>query len=95
MSTVCLGLPYLFMRRANPLRITDEESVARSAGPMLAIGACSCLVVRHSFSVIRISFVDLRPGGHNSQRLGDTSFSARSGQPGTNRRVRGNSLLGC
>jgi len=47
MSTVCLGLPYLFMRRANPLRITDEESMTRSAGPMLAIGACSCLVVRH------------------------------------------------
>jgi len=46
MSTVCLGLPYLFMRRANHLRITDEESITRSAGPMLAIGACSCLVVR-------------------------------------------------
>jgi hypothetical protein len=51
MSTVCLGLPYLFLRRANHLRITDEESVARSAGPMLAIGACSCLVVRYMFTI--------------------------------------------
>jgi len=54
MSTVCLGLPYLFMRRANPLRIADEESMTRSAGPMLAIGACSCLVVRNRFLVIHL-----------------------------------------
>ena len=38
MSTVCLGLPYLYMKRANPLRITDEESITRSAGSMLAVG---------------------------------------------------------
>lgn len=53
MSTVCLGLPYLFMRRANSLRITDEESMTRSAGPIIAIGACSCLVVCHTFLRIR------------------------------------------
>ena len=46
MSAICSGFPHLFMRRANPLRIADEESMARSAGPMLAIGACSCLMVR-------------------------------------------------
>lgn len=28
--------PYLFTRQANSLRITDKESVTRSAGPMLA-----------------------------------------------------------
>lgn len=66
MSTVCLGLPYLFMRRANPLRIADEESVARSAGPMLAIGACSCLVVCHASLKIHIHLVDIRLGGDNS-----------------------------
>ena len=58
MSTVCLGLPYLFMRRANHLRIADEESVVRSAGPMLAIGACTCLVVRNTFAGMHIRFVD-------------------------------------
>jgi hypothetical protein len=65
MSTVCLGLPYLFMRRANPLRIADEESAARSAGPMLAIGACSCLVVCHTFLVTHIPIVNIRLGGDN------------------------------
>ena len=95
MSTVCLGLPYLFMRRANPLRITDEESVARSAGPMLAIGACSCLVVRHIFLFMYIPLVDIHLGGDNSKRLRDISFPTRPGQSGTNRRVRGNSMLGC
>ena len=65
MSTVCLGLPYLFMRRANPLRITDEESSVRSAGPMLAIGACSCLVVCHTFLVMRVHRVYIRLGGDN------------------------------
>ena len=65
MSTVCLGLPYLFMRRANPLRIADEESVARSAGPMLAIGACSCLVVCRAFLIIHIHPADIRVGGDN------------------------------
>lgn len=63
MSTICLGLPYLFMRRANPLRITDEESVARSAGPMLAIGACSCLVVCYTSSITYISLINIYLGG--------------------------------
>lgn len=66
MSTICLGLPYLFMRRANPLRIADEESMSRSAGPMLAIGACSCLVVRHRFLVIHPPLVDICLGGNSS-----------------------------
>lgn len=67
MSTVCLGLPYLFMRRANPLRITDEESVARSAGPMLAIGACSCLVAAIILSA-SVTLVSL-PGLDNLGRI--------------------------
>ena len=66
MSTICLGLPYLFMRRANPLRIADEESMARSAGPMLAIGACSCLVVRSRFLVGHLSPVHIYSGGDSS-----------------------------
>ena len=63
MSTVCLGLPYLFMRRANPLRVADEESMTRSAGPMLAIGACSCLVVRRQSLVAHLPLVDILLGG--------------------------------
>jgi hypothetical protein len=66
MSTVCLGLPFLFMRRVNPLRITDEESMTRSAGPMLAIGACSCLVVRGRFPVAHLPLVDICLGGDSS-----------------------------
>jgi len=67
MSTVCLGLPYLFLRRANHLRITDEESVARSAGPMLAIGACSCLVAAIILSA-SVTLVSL-PGLDNFGRI--------------------------
>lgn len=63
MSTVCFGLPYLYMKRANPLRITDEESITRSAGPMLAIGACSCLVVRSRFMVTHLPLVYICLGG--------------------------------
>ena len=54
------------MRRANPLRIADEESMTRSAGPMLAIGACSCLVVRDIFLVTRLPAVDICVGGDSS-----------------------------
>jgi hypothetical protein len=45
-SFLCLGIPYIFMERSH-IRRVDEESGLRSAGPMqmLAIGACSSLVV--------------------------------------------------
>ena len=66
MSTVCLGLPYLFMRRANPLRITDEEGMTRSAGPILAIGACTCLVVRSRYMVTNIPLAYICLGGDSS-----------------------------
>ena len=66
MSTVCLGLPYLFVRRANHLRITDEESMARSAGPMLAIGACSCLVVRSRIFVTDLPPIHVHSGGDST-----------------------------
>lgn len=44
LSVLCLGIPYLFMNRTRGHRI-DEESGLQSAGPMLMIGACACLVV--------------------------------------------------
>ena len=66
MSTICLGLPYLFMKRANHLRITDEESMTRSAGPMLAIGACSCLVVCSRLLVMHLPPAYTCSGGDNS-----------------------------
>lgn len=44
MSTLCLGLPYLFLGRSQHHRI-DEEGGVRSPGPMVVVGACACLVV--------------------------------------------------
>ena len=41
---VCVGIPYIFIDRAHHHQ-TDEESGLHGAGPMLAIGACSCLAV--------------------------------------------------
>lgn len=41
---ICLGLPWLFVERSNHHQI-DIESGLHTAGPMLVIGACSCLVV--------------------------------------------------
>lgn len=41
---VCLGIPYLFVSRMHHTGF-DEESGLYSAGPMLMICACACLVV--------------------------------------------------
>jgi hypothetical protein len=41
---ICLGIPYIFIDRAHHHQM-DEESGLHGAGPMLAIGACSCLAV--------------------------------------------------
>jgi hypothetical protein len=40
---ICLGIPYFFADRSHHYRM-DEESGLHSAGPILVIGACSCLV---------------------------------------------------
>ncbi|KIL57234.1 hypothetical protein M378DRAFT_88160 [Amanita muscaria Koide BX008] len=42
-SCLCLGIPYLFIDRSRDHRM-DEESGLRSVAPMLAIGACSCIM---------------------------------------------------
>ena len=41
---LCLGIPYLFVNRTHSSSF-DEESGLYSAGPMLMICACACLVV--------------------------------------------------
>lgn len=40
----CLGIPYIFLSRSR--YSFDEESGLYSAGPMLMVSACACLVVR-------------------------------------------------
>lgn len=42
-SILCLGIPYLFMGRSS--RRMDEEGGVRSQGPVVMIGASSCIVV--------------------------------------------------
>jgi len=63
---ICLGIPYLFMNRAHRHQM-DEESGLHSAGPMLVIGACSCLAaaIILSASVTFMSF----PGLDNVARI--------------------------
>ena len=41
---LCLGIPYLFLSRSFHQGF-DEESGLYSAGPMLMVSACACLVV--------------------------------------------------
>jgi len=40
---ICLGIPYFFIDRSHHFRV-DEESGLHAVGPMLVVGACSCLV---------------------------------------------------
>ncbi|KZP09953.1 hypothetical protein FIBSPDRAFT_759103 [Athelia psychrophila] len=56
-SLVCLGIPYMFLERSSHLHM-DIESGLHSPGPMLVIGACSCLVaaIMLSASVSFLSF---------------------------------------
>ena len=42
---LCLGIPYIFLGRSH-YHSFDEESGLYSAGPMLMVSACACLVVR-------------------------------------------------
>ena len=86
--TVFLCFPFLFIRRANPLCITDAESATRFAGPIPAIGAWSCVAVCHTFLEMHFRLVDIYLGGDCSWCLRDDSVSARSARFWTNERVR-------
>ncbi|EMD40307.1 hypothetical protein CERSUDRAFT_130057 [Gelatoporia subvermispora B] len=61
-----LGIPYLFMGRANHQRV-DEESGLSSAGPMLVLGACACLIAAVVLSA-SVTFITL-PGLDDVTRL--------------------------
>lgn len=66
MSIICLGIPYLFMDRSRGRRI-DEESGLQSAGPILMIGSCACLVSAVILSA-SVTFMTL-PGLDDVARL--------------------------
>ncbi|KAH9919695.1 uncharacterized protein B0H18DRAFT_1086572 [Fomitopsis serialis] len=65
-ACLCLGLPYLFTDRSRHRRI-DVESGVRSAGPMLVIGACACLLAAFVLSA-SVTFISL-PGVDDTCRL--------------------------
>lgn len=65
-SCFCLGVPYLFFNRTQQHRM-DEESGLRSAGPMLMVGACTCLMAAIVLSA-SVTFLSL-PGLDNLSRL--------------------------
>ncbi|OCH89981.1 hypothetical protein OBBRIDRAFT_793697 [Obba rivulosa] len=65
-GVLCLGIPYLFLGRTNHQRI-DEESGLRTAGPMLIVGACACLVAAVILSA-SVTFISL-PGIDDVARL--------------------------
>ncbi|KAF7984725.1 hypothetical protein HWV62_11654 [Athelia sp. TMB] len=65
-SLVCLGIPYMFLERSSHLH-TDIESGLHSPGPMLVIGACSCLVAAILLSA-SVSFLSF-PGLDNIARV--------------------------
>ncbi|KIK68361.1 hypothetical protein GYMLUDRAFT_153405 [Collybiopsis luxurians FD-317 M1] len=71
-SVIFLGFPYLFISRINssPFHRLDEESgifSQRSAGPMLLLGGCTCLVAAVVLSA-SITFLSL-PGLDSSARV--------------------------
>ncbi|CCM00472.1 uncharacterized protein FIBRA_02505 [Fibroporia radiculosa] len=65
-ACLCLGIPYLFLERSRPQRL-DEESGIRTAGPMLMIGGCACLVAAIILSA-SVTFISL-PGVDEISRL--------------------------
>ncbi|KAL6307106.1 hypothetical protein BKA93DRAFT_728227 [Sparassis latifolia] len=65
-SCLCLGIPYLFLNRSHHQRI-DEESGTRSAGSMLMVDACACLVAAVILSA-SVTFISL-PGLDDVARL--------------------------
>ncbi|KAI0940341.1 hypothetical protein AcV5_001475 [Taiwanofungus camphoratus] len=66
-SCLCLGIPYIFLDRSQPQRIDEESGIRRSAGPMLVIGACACLVAAVILSA-SVTFISL-PGLDDVARL--------------------------
>ncbi|KZT70260.1 hypothetical protein DAEQUDRAFT_667898 [Daedalea quercina L-15889] len=65
-ACLCLGLPYFFADRSRHRRV-DVESGVRSAGPMLIIGACTCLLAAVVLSA-SVMFISL-PGLDDACRL--------------------------
>ncbi|THH18607.1 hypothetical protein EW146_g2429 [Bondarzewia mesenterica] len=59
-SILCLGLPYLFLDRSHHQRMDTESGMHDSAGPMLIIGACACLIAAVILSA-SVTFISL-PG---------------------------------
>ena len=57
-SCLFLGIPYIFLQRATRLssRIDEESGLLRGPGPMVVIGAATCLVVssQHFFSHVPV-----------------------------------------
>ncbi|KAH9833855.1 uncharacterized protein C8Q71DRAFT_772821 [Rhodofomes roseus] len=65
-ACLCLGLPYFFTDRSRHRRI-DVESGVRSAGPILIIGACACLLAAVVLSA-SVTFISL-PGLDDTCRI--------------------------
>ncbi|KAI3614483.1 hypothetical protein WG66_009710 [Moniliophthora roreri] len=59
-SCVCLGIPYLFLNRLQHHRLDEESGMLRGAGPMMVIGASTCLVAAIVLSA-SVTFLSL-PG---------------------------------
>jgi len=66
-SCVCLGIPYLFLDRATRQQRMDEEGGLRNAGPVLMLGACTCLVAAIVLSA-SVTFLSL-PGLDSVARI--------------------------
>ncbi|KAL0950327.1 hypothetical protein HGRIS_010298 [Hohenbuehelia grisea] len=74
-SCVCLGMPYLFFNRTQHHRFDVEDGGLRSAGPMLMVGACTCLVawiVSRGLWRLWRSFVRRQPWSPRSWPYSDT-----------------------
>jgi hypothetical protein len=93
---LCLGIPYLFLDRAHRHQM-DEESGLHSAGPMLVIGACSCLAVGLPiiFFLVPLPLISVLSGCHHTERIRHFYVVPWVGQYGTSCWIRGYSLLGC
>ncbi|TFY80046.1 hypothetical protein EWM64_g3967 [Hericium alpestre] len=66
-SILCLGIPYLFLERAHHQRMDTESGLRSTAGPMLVIGACACLIAAVILSA-SVTFISL-PGLDDFARI--------------------------
>ncbi|KAF5355395.1 hypothetical protein D9757_012541 [Collybiopsis confluens] len=68
-SVIFLGIPCLFLSRADPSRLDQESGLfgARSAGPMILLGGCTCLVAAIILSA-SVTFLSL-PGLDGTARI--------------------------